>query len=161
MHPNDGRVVSNFVAQALKGKPISLYGDGGQSRSLRYVEDLIQGYIRLMDRLPEVTGLINLGNLGEFTIRELAKPVIEMTGSRSKFSFEPLLTDGPKERQPDIAHAKEQLDWQPRAPLRDGLKPTIAYFDRLLSAGDDSVKDPGRFYDSGERELALEARKPA
>ena len=135
MHPNDGRVVSNFIVQALKGEPISIYGDGSQTRSFCYVDDLIEGFIRLMDSPPEVTGPINLGNPGEFTIRELAETVIEMTDSRSKLSFEPLPTDDPKQRQPDIARAKEQLGWQPKVPLRDGLKPTIAYFDRLLLEG--------------------------
>jgi UDP-glucuronate decarboxylase len=145
MHPNDGRVVSNFVVQALKGKPISIYGDGSQTRSFCYVDDLIEGFVRLMDSPPEVTGPINLGNPGEFTIRELAETVIEMTGSRSKLSFELLPTDDPKQRQPDIARAKEQLDWQPKVSLRDGLKPTIAYFDRLLSVGRAPADPPGCF----------------
>ncbi len=133
MHPNDGRVVSNFVVQALNGEPITIYGDGSQTRAFCYVDDLIEGFVKLMDSPADVTGPINLGNPGEFTIRELAELTIELTGSSSKLVFRPLPTDDPKQRQPDIARARGQLDWQPAIPLREGLQRTIAYFDLLLS----------------------------
>lgn len=133
MHPNDGRVVSNFIVQALKGQPITVYGDGSQTRSFCYVDDLIEGFVRLMDTHAGFTGPVNLGNPGEFTIRELAELVIEMTGSRSKLTFETLPHDDPKQRQPDIALAKCTLGWEPKVPLREGLRHTIAYFDALLS----------------------------
>jgi UDP-glucuronate decarboxylase len=135
MHPNDGRVVSNFVVQALKGEPITIYGDGSQTRSFCYVDDLIEGFVRLMDSPKDFTGPVNLGNPGEFSMQELAGLVLEMAGSRSKLTYLPLPQDDPKQRQPDITLAKERLEWQPTVPLRDGLKHTIAYFDRLLSAG--------------------------
>ena len=135
MHPNDGRVVSNFVVQALKGEPITIYGDGSQTRSFCYVDDLIEGFVRLMDSPKDFTGPVNLGNPAEFSMQELAGLVLEMTGSRSKLTYLPLPQDDPKQRQPDITLAKERLEWQPTVPLRDGLKHTIAYFDRLLSAG--------------------------
>ena len=133
MHPNDGRVVSNFIVQALRGEPITLYGDGSQTRSFCYVDDLIAGFVRLMESSADITGPINLGNPGEFTIRELAEEVIEMTGSRSTLSFLPLPSDDPKQRQPDITKAKERLDWNPKIALAEGLKKTISYFDRLLA----------------------------
>ncbi|MGE0484878.1 MAG: UDP-glucuronic acid decarboxylase family protein [Gammaproteobacteria bacterium] len=133
MHPNDGRVVSNFVVQALRGQPITLYGDGEQTRSFCFVDDLIAGLVALMNTPREVTGPVNLGNPVEFTIRELAELVIEMTGSRSKLSFEPLPTDDPRQRQPDITRARELLGWEPRVALRDGLARTIAYFETLLA----------------------------
>ena len=133
MHPNDGRVVSNFVVQALKGEPITLYGDGSQTRSFCYVEDLVDGLMRLMGTPPEVTGPINLGNPREFTIRQLAEKVVEMVGGGSKIEFRPLPQDDPRQRQPDITLAKSTLGWEPRIELEDGLKQTIAYFDRLLS----------------------------
>jgi UDP-glucuronate decarboxylase len=133
MHPNDGRVVSNFIVQALKGEPISIYGDGGQTRSFCYVDDLVRGLIRLMASPKGFTGPVNLGNPVEFTIRQLAEHVIEMTRSKSKLTFLPLPQDDPKRRQPDITLAKERLEWQPTVALRDGLKHTIGYFDRLLS----------------------------
>jgi UDP-glucuronate decarboxylase len=133
MHPNDGRVVSNFVVQALKGEPITIFGDGSQTRSFCYVDDLVEGFVRLMNAAPEITGPINLGNPGEFTIRELAEQVIEMTGSRSQLTFLPLPADDPKQRQPDITRAREDLGWQPKIALKEGLRHTIAYFDRLLS----------------------------
>ena len=133
MHPNDGRVVSNFIVQALKGESITLYGDGSQSRSFCYVDDLIEGFIRFMGSSDGFTGPLNLGNPGEFTIRELAEKVLELTHSRSELVFRPLPTDDPKQRQPDISLAREQLDWEPRIPLLEGLLPTIAYFDELLS----------------------------
>ena len=133
MHPNDGRVVSNFVVQALKGEPITLYGDGAQTRSFCYVEDLVDGLMRLMGTPPEVTGPINLGNPNEFTIRQLAEKVIAMVGSRSTIEFQPLPQDDPRQRQPDISLAKTALGWAPRTELDEGLKKTIAYFDQLLT----------------------------
>ena len=133
MHPNDGRVVSNFIVQALKGEPITIYGDGSQTRAFCYVDDLIEGFFRLMNSPADVTGPINLGNPGEFTIRELAELTVELTGSKSQLVFRPLPADDPRQRQPSIARAKEQLNWQPIIPLRDGLLRTINYFDRLLS----------------------------
>ena len=136
MHPKDGRVVSNFVVQALTGKNITLYGDGSQTRSFCYVEDLIEGILRMMATGPETTGPINLGNPTEFSIRELAELVIELTGSKSKIVFEPLPSDDPKQRQPDITKAKEKLHWEPKIPLRVGLVKTIGYFEELLSRGE-------------------------
>jgi UDP-glucuronate decarboxylase len=132
MHPNDGRVVSNFVIQALLGRDITVYGDGSQTRSFCYVNDLIDGLIRLMNTPAEVTGPINLGNPAEFTILELAETVIALTKSRSKIVRRPLPEDDPKQRQPDLALAKKVLDWAPRTPLREGLAPTIAYFEKLI-----------------------------
>jgi len=132
MHPNDGRVVSNFVVQALKGEPITIYGDGSQTRSFCYVDDLVDGLMRLMGTAADFTGPVNLGNPGEFTIRRLAEMVIDMTGSKSSLIAKPLPADDPRQRQPDIALAKRTLGWEPRIPLKDGLKLTIAYFDRLL-----------------------------
>ena len=132
MNPNDGRVVSNFIVQALKGEDITLYGDGDQTRSFCYVDDLVAGLIALMDSGDGITGPINLGNPGEFTIRELAEHVIELTGSKSKMVHKPLPQDDPRQRQPDITRAKEQLDWEPTVALKDGLTKTIEYFDGLL-----------------------------
>ena len=133
MHPNDGRVVSNFIVQALKGENITMYGTGSQTRSFCYVDDLIEGFIRMMTTEKGVTGPINLGNPGEFTMLELAEKVIQLTGSKSKLVFMPLPTDDPKQRQPDITLAKENLGWQPKVNLEDGLKETIAYFKKLLA----------------------------
>lgn len=133
MHPNDGRVVSNFIVQALKGEPITIYGDGTQTRSFCYVNDLIEGFIRLMNSPERLTGPVNLGNPNEFTIKQLAELAIEMTGSKSKLSFMPLPQDDPKQRRPDINLAKDRLGWEPSVPLREGLRHTIEYFDRLLS----------------------------
>lgn len=133
MHPNDGRVVSNFIVQALKSEPITIYGEGSQTRAFCYVDDLIDGFIKLMNSPAEITGPINLGNPGEFTIRELAELTIAMTGSRSKLVFLPLPSDDPRQRQPNIARAKEHLAWQPAISLEDGLRRTIDYFDKLLS----------------------------
>lgn len=133
MHPNDGRVVSNFIVQALKGQDITLYGDGNQTRSFCYVDDLIEGMIRLMNTGDDVTGPINVGNPGEFTIRELAEKVIELTGSSSKIIYQPLPQDDPRQRKPDITLAKKTLDWEPKIQLAEGLQKTIAYFDNLLS----------------------------
>ena len=135
MDPNDGRVVSNFVVQALRGEPITLYGDGTQTRSFCYVEDLVGGLMRLMATPPEITGPINLGNPREFTIRQLAELVIAMVGSHSQIEFRPLPQDDPRQRKPDIELAKSALGWEPRTDLEDGLKETIAYFDRLLAEG--------------------------
>jgi len=135
MHPNDGRVVSNFIMQALRDEPITLYGDGSQTRSFCYVSDLIEAFVRLMGTDDEITGPINLGNPGEFTIRQLAEEVIDLTGSASKLIEEPLPPDDPKQRQPDISEAKRVLDWEPRMTLREGLKKTIEYFDNLIKAG--------------------------
>ncbi len=133
MHPNDGRVVSNFIVQALKGDDITLYGDGSQTRSFCYVDDLVSGLLALMNSADSVTGPINIGNPGEFTIRELAEHVIELTGSKSNIVFRPLPQDDPRQRQPDISKARQVLGWEPKVPLREGLKKTIAYFDDLLA----------------------------
>ena len=134
MHPNDGRVVSNFIVQALKNEPITIYGDGSQTRSFCYVDDLIKGFIALMDSPYEITGPLNLGNPNEFTILALAHKIIDLTGSSSKIVSKPLPADDPKQRQPDISLAKEKLNWQPQVQLEDGLKSTIAYFDEFLIA---------------------------
>ncbi len=128
MHPNDGRVVSNFVVQALAGQPITIYGNGGQTRSFCYVSDLVDGLMRLMDSPADVTGPINIGNPVEFTIRELAEEVIRLTGSSSELIEMPLPQDDPKQRQPNITQAREKLRWEPTIPLAEGLPPTIAYF---------------------------------
>ncbi|RYZ12441.1 MAG: SDR family oxidoreductase [Comamonadaceae bacterium] len=133
MHPNDGRVVSNFIVQALRGEPITIYGEGRQTRSFCYVDDLIDGLCRFMDAESGLTGPINIGNPGEFTIRELADCVIRLTGSRSRLAFEPLPSDDPTQRQPDISLAREALGWAPRVQLEEGLTRTIAHFDRVLS----------------------------
>jgi len=135
MHPGDGRVVSNFIVQALKGEPITLYGDGAQTRSFCYVDDLVDGLIRLMETGDAVTGPINLGNPGEFSIRALAETVIALTGSRSELVFRPLPEDDPRQRQPDIGKAEAVLGWKPTVSLEDGLGRTIAYFDELLRRG--------------------------
>ncbi len=132
MHMKDGRVVSNFIVQALMGDPITIYGDGSQTRSFCYVDDLIEGFIRLMDTPHEVTGPINIGNPGEFTIRELAETVIRMTGSKSELVFEPLPQDDPLQRQPDITLAREKLGWEPTVALEQGLEKTIAYFQTVI-----------------------------
>jgi UDP-glucuronate decarboxylase len=136
MHPNDGRVVSNFIVQALKGEGITLNGDGLQTRSFCYVDDLVDGLIQLMDSPADVTGPINLGNPSEMTIRMLAETVVEMTGSRSRIEYRPLPSDDPRQRKPDITRARQALAWSPSTGLRDGLAKTITYFDALLSAGD-------------------------
>lgn len=132
MHPNDGRVVSNFIVQALKGEPITVYGDGKQTRSFCYVDDLIEGFIRLMNTSDDFTGPVNLGNPVEFTILDLAREVISMTGSKSKIIFKPLPTDDPTQRCPDITLANETLTWVPTVKLGEGLGKTIAYFESLL-----------------------------
>ncbi len=132
MHPNDGRVVSNFIVQALRGEPITLYGDGSQTRSFCYVDDMINAFLAIMETPGEVTGPINIGNPGEFTIRSLAEMVVELTGSKSRIEFRPLPSDDPRQRQPDITLARETLGWEPRTALKDGLLKTIAYFEETL-----------------------------
>jgi len=134
MHPSDGRVVSNFIIQALKGEDITIYGDGSQSRSFCYVDELIDGFVRLMAS-DEFTGPVNLGNPVEFTIKELAEKIIEMTNSTSKLSLNPLPQDDPKQRQPDITLAKKELDWEPKIKLEEGLVKTIKYFEHLIKEG--------------------------
>lgn len=143
MHPNDGRVVSNFIVQALRGEDITIYGEGLQTRSFCYVDDLIEGFVRFMDipaaadGAPGFPGPINLGNPGEFTIRQLAEKVIELTGSKSSLIFKPLPADDPMQRQPDISRAREYLNgWSPKIALEEGLKKTIVYFDELLTNDD-------------------------
>ena len=135
MHPNDGRVVSNFIVQALRGEEITVYGDGLQTRSFCYVDDLIEVFVRLMDSPDDFTGPVNTGNPGEFTMLELAQKVIELTGSKSKLVHKPLPHDDPKQRQPDITLAREKLGWEPKVKLEEGLRPTIAYFEQLLRSG--------------------------
>ncbi len=134
MHPNDGRVVSNFIVQALRGEDITVYGDGAQTRSFCYVDDLVSGLLKLMDTQEGFCGPVNLGNPSEFTIRELAEKVLSLTGSRSRLVFRPLPTDDPRQRQPDISLARQALQWQPAVSLEDGLKHTIGYFKRVLRA---------------------------
>ncbi|HSW64344.1 MAG TPA: UDP-glucuronic acid decarboxylase family protein [Dissulfurispiraceae bacterium] len=134
MHPNDGRVVSNFIVQALRGDDITIYGDGSQSRSFCYVDDMIEGFVRMMESEPGFTGPVNMGNPVEFTMLELAENVLRLVGGHSKLGFKPLPTDDPRQRQPDISLAKEKLGWEPKVQLEDGLKETIAYFRKLLNA---------------------------
>jgi len=136
MHPNDGRVVSNFIMQALQNKPITIYGDGSQSRSFCYVDDMIEAFLRLMATSADFTGPVNLGNPKEFTIRELAEKVIQLTGSSSKFEYKPLPSDDPVQRQPDITLAREKLGWEPKIGFEEGLKRTIPYFEQLLRKGE-------------------------
>jgi UDP-glucuronate decarboxylase len=136
MHPNDGRVVSNIVLQALRNADITLYGDGSQTRAFCYVDDLIEGFLRLMATGPEVPGPLNLGNPSEFSIRELAERVIELTGSRSRLVHRPLPPDDPRQRRPDITKARALLGWEPTVPLDEGLGKTIAYFERFLTETD-------------------------
>lgn len=136
MHPCDGRVVSNFIVQALRNKDITVAGDGSQTRSFQYVDDLIEGFLRLMATEDEFIGPVNIGNPGEFTILQLAEKIIELTGSRSKIVYIPLPSDDPMQRKPDISLAQEKLGWQPKIGLDEGLRKTIAYFDDLLSSGD-------------------------
>jgi len=134
MHPNDGRVVSNFIVQALRGEPITIYGDGTQTRSFCYVDDLVEGMIRLMNSPVELTGPVNIGNPGEYTMLELAEAVLKLVGGKSKLVFEPLPSDDPKQRQPDISVAKQHLGWEPKVVLEDGLRETIAYFRTKLQS---------------------------
>jgi UDP-glucuronate decarboxylase len=135
MHPNDGRVVSSFIVQALLGQDITVFGEGNQTRSFCYVDDLIEGFVRLMNSPQGVTGPINIGNPGEFTMVELAKEIIDLTGSKSKISHLPLPQDDPKQRRPDITQAQEKLGWEPKIPLREGLAKTISYFDTMIKSG--------------------------
>jgi len=132
MHPDDGRVVSNFIVQALRGEQITIYGNGNQTRCFCYVSDLIDGFVRLMSTNVDVTGPFNLGNPVEITMIELAENILELTGSKSKLVFMPLPQDDPKQRRPNIDKARDGLDWEPKVPLREGLKETIAYFKTLL-----------------------------
>ena len=134
MHPNDGRVVSNFIVQALRGEPITIYGDGSQTRSFCYVDDLIAGMLEMMESPADFTGPVNLGNPHECTMLELAETTLRLTGSKSKLERRPLPPDDPKQRQPDISLAKERLGWSPTVPLEDGLKETIAYFRKTMNA---------------------------
>jgi UDP-glucuronate decarboxylase len=131
MHPNDGRVVSNFIIQALSGEDITIYGNGSQTRAFCYVDDLVDGIIRLMDTRNGFTGPVNLGNPGEFSIKTLAEHIIRLTKSKSKIKYMDLPQDDPKQRKPDISLAKKELSWEPKVALEDGLKETIAYFQRL------------------------------
>jgi UDP-glucuronate decarboxylase len=134
MEPDDGRVVSNFIVQALQNQDITIFGSGNQTRSFQYVSDLVEGMIRMMATGDDFTGPVNIGNPGEFTMLELAENIIELTGSKSKLVFLPLPADDPTQRQPDISLAKEKLGgWEPKVPLREGLTKTIEYFDQLLS----------------------------
>jgi UDP-glucuronate decarboxylase len=132
MHPNDGRVVSNFIVQALKGEPITLFGEGTQTRSFCYVDDLVDGLIRLMNSPADLTGPVNLGNPREFSVRELAEKIIQLTDTRSRIEFRPLPVDDPQQRQPDISLAKKALAWSPRIELDEGLRAAIVYFRDLL-----------------------------
>ena len=134
MRPDDGRVISNFIVQALKGEDITIYGDGSQTRSFCFVDDLIDGFLRMMASPPSLTGPVNLGNPVEFTVAELAEQVLALTGSRSRIVRRPLPTDDPRQRRPDISQAMHELDWQPKVVLAEGLKQTIAYFDTVLAA---------------------------
>ena len=132
MHPNDGRVVSNFIVQALKGQDITIYGDGSQTRSFQYVDDLVEGMVRMMNSREDFLGPVNIGNPREFTIKELAEHVIELTGSKSKIIYKPLPQDDPMQRQPDITLAKKELDWEPKIQLREGLLKTIEFFKTVI-----------------------------
>ena len=139
MHPNDGRVVSNFIVQALRNEPITLYGDGEQTRSFCYVDDMIDAFVRLMDSPDTLAGPVNLGNPVEFSIRQLAEQVIDLTGSTSALVFEPLPSDDPRQRRPDITLAQEQLGWEPTTQLQVGLDKTITYFDDWLRRSNDQI----------------------
>ena len=134
MHQNDGRVVSNFIVQALRNESITIYGSGEQTRSFCYVDDLIEGFMRLMASSDDFIGPVNLGNTGEYTVLQLAKKVVELTGSKAKILLKPLPKDDPKQRQPDIALARERLGWEPKIPLEEGLKRTISYFEQILNS---------------------------
>lgn len=135
MHPNDGRVVSNFIVQALRGDDITIYGDGQQTRSFCYIDDMIEGCVSLMQTAPDMTGPVNLGNPQEFTILSLAEQVLQLIGGRSKLVFKPLPSDDPRQRQPDISLAKNELGWEPKISLEDGLRETVNYFRRHLAEG--------------------------
>jgi UDP-glucuronate decarboxylase len=148
MHPEDGRVVSNFIVQALKGEDITIFGDGSQTRSFCYADDMIRGFVALMASERDLTGPVNLGNPGEYTVAELAHKVIELTGSSSRIVFHPLPADDPRQRRPDIRVARERLGWTPKVPLEQGLTKTIVYFDRLLGEGE-SERAPVRLVSAG------------
>jgi len=139
MHPNDGRVVSNFIVQALRGEPITIFGDGKQTRSFCYVSDLIEAFVKFMDTENGFTGPLNLGNPNESTISELAERIVRMTGSKSKISYHPLPSDDPMQRCPDISKAKSKLDWEPVVSIDEGLAKTIEYFEGVLSRGEDQL----------------------
>jgi UDP-glucuronate decarboxylase len=134
MHPNDGRVVSNFIVQALRGQDITIYGDGSQTRSFCYVDDLIEGFVRMMATPREITGPFNMGNPIEFTIKELAETVLQMVGGKSNLVFQPLPQDDPKQRRPNITLARENLGWEPKVMLNEGLEKTVSYFRTLLKS---------------------------
>jgi UDP-glucuronate decarboxylase len=151
MHPNDGRVVSTFVVQALRGEPLTVFGDGTQTRSFCYVDDLVEGLVGLMDSPDEVTGPINLGNPAEFSMLQLAELVIEMTGSSSEIEFRELPSDDPRQRQPDITRARRTLGWEPTVPLAEGLAPTVAYFATLLEQSSEGRADASRVEAAGVR----------
>jgi len=133
MHPNDGRVVSNFIVQALRGEDITVYGDGQQTRSFCYVDDMIEGFVRMMDSKSDITGPVNLGNPNEFTMLELAEKVITLVGGKSKIAYYPLPVDDPQQRQPDISQAEEELQWKPKVALEDGLRETVSFFRRQVT----------------------------
>ena len=135
MHPNDGRVVSSFILQALRNQDITIFGEGEQTRSFCYVDDMVEGFVKMMDTAPDITGPINLGNPNEMTVRELAEKIVDLTGSRSKIVHRPLPEDDPKRRRPDISEADRVLDWRPTTPLKEGLQKTIPYFEQLLAEG--------------------------
>ena len=135
MHPDDGRVVSTFIVQALKNEAITIYGEGAQTRSFCYVDDMIEAFVAFMSSAPELTGPVNLGNPNEITVAELAEKILELTGSRSKLVFRPLPGDDPRRRRPDISVARSRLGWEPRIPLEEGLRKTIEYFDVVLREG--------------------------
>lgn len=135
MHPNDGRVVSNFIVQAIKGQDITIYGDGQQTRSFCYVDDLIDAFLKMMDSPDHLRGPINIGNPGEYTMLELAETVLSIVGSKSRIIFQPLPADDPRQRQPDISQARGELGWEPKVSLKDGLKETVSYFQQTLRAG--------------------------
>ena len=135
MHPNDGRVVSSFIMQALRNQDITVFGEGEQTRSFCYVEDMIEGFVKMMDTAPEIIGPINLGNPNEMTVRELAEDILDLTGSRSKIVHRPLPADDPKRRRPDISEADRVLHWRPTTSLKEGLEKTIPYFEQLLAEG--------------------------
>lgn len=143
MHPNDGRVVSNFVVQALQNQPITIFGDGTQTRSFCYVDDLVEGLMRMMRTPAGITGPINLGNPSEFTVAQLASLVVEITNSRSTIAFRPLPQDDPRQRKPDISLAEQHLGWAPTVNLREGLERTVSYFERLLSQADSGTAEDG------------------
>ncbi len=132
MHPNDGRVVSNFIMQALQGKPLTIYGDGSQTRSFCYIDDLIELMVRFMNDPTDFSGPMNMGNPGEFTMKELAQEILNLTGSSSELTFTPLPSDDPRQRRPNISQAKQRYGWEPQVPLREGLQSTIGYFESLL-----------------------------